>query len=134
MSGIYILIHKPTKEEIIEVSDWLYKNLKRRYTSRVDTYHDGSVISIWGRRIYIELRCGETVDNLSGIWPTYYYTEGDDRVADLLEQGACKVNGRRIKDIVDVLFVVYEFMWSFANIDNWLIESEDSEIDKKKEC
>lgn len=121
--SLYILIHKPTIEECKDVSEYLYETLNKLYPDKVHSYYDGTCMDIWGRRIHIETRHGEA-GRLAGVWPNYYYTEDNECVADLLEQGACKVNGRRLNFVSDVLSVVSGFMAMFSQIDTWLDEED----------
>lgn len=124
MSRIYIIIHKPTKEEIKDISTYLYETLSKLYPTYVHSHYDGSLISIWNGRIGIDMRCGTEPSRLAGICPSYYYTEGSEYVADMLEQGACKVNGRRLKEVRDIFPVIAGFMSMFAQIDTWLDEED----------
>lgn len=119
----YIVIHKDTYIDAMEASNYIYKYLETLYPGRVDAYHDGSFIDI-DNRIQIDFRYGAYPCKFGGLRFNYYYTDNNGIVVDMLEQGAAKRNGKRLKNLDQVVQIVKFYMTMFDEIDAWL-EKED---------
>lgn len=123
--SVYIVVHKKEYKDARKVSDYLYKTLKELYPSKLYRYHDDQVITL-GNGIQIDLRFGTNPYRLAGLWPNYYYVEDDGDIADMLEMGACKCNGKRLKNLDQVIHIVKLYMAMFDEIDKWLDKEDEN--------
>lgn len=121
--GAYIVIHKTKCEEAKADSTYLCEILHILYPGKVHSRYDGSLITVDGN-IRIDIRCGTDPDKLAGIPSNYWYSDSDGVVADMLEQGACKCNGKRLNNIEQVVQIVRFYMTMFSEIDEYLAGKE----------
>lgn len=119
----YIVIHKDTYKDVMEASNYLYECLDILYPGKVHAYHDGSFIDI-DDRIHIDFRYGTDPCKFGGLLVNYYYTDNDGLIVDALEQCATKHNGKRLKNLDQIVQIVKFYMTMFDEIDAWL-DKED---------
>ena len=123
--SVYIVVHNTKYDEIKETSKYLYETLNKLYPDIPRSYHDGSFIVIGGD-IQIDLRWGIEPDKLAGIRPNYYYTDSDGYMADMLAQSAYKVNGKRLKNMEQLIQIINFYMSMYTVINQWL-ETQNKE-------
>ena len=112
----YIVVHKDTYKDVMEASNYIYECLETLYPGKVHAYHDGSFIDI-DYRIQIDFRYGTDPCKFGGLRFNYYYTDNNGIVVDMLEQSAAKRNGKRLKNLDQIVQIV---MTMFDEIDAWL--------------
>lgn len=120
----YIVIHTTKCEGAKAASKYLCETLNTLYPTRAYLHYNGRVVVV-DDRIYIDLRCGTDPDKLAGIRPNYWYSDDYGGVIpDMLEQGACKCNGKRLDNIEQVVQIVIFYMTMFSEIDEYLAGKE----------
>lgn len=117
MSVIFI-VHTTTKEDMVKAFEQVHDDLSWLFPGEVNRHYDNTLITM-KNGINISFRCGTNPDKLAGLWPNYYYTDNDE-VADMLVQGACKVNGKRLDRLDYIAQIVLFYMDMFEDIDDWL--------------
>lgn len=98
-----IVIHRHSAEEI----DMIFKELCWRLNVTHEYDKSRHLISIKKgllHPVYIEGR-GGSYEKLAGLRPDFYNVE-DGRIESILEQGASKVNGIKLRNVCDVLKII----------------------------
>ena len=121
--GLYIVVHKTRYEELKAARNYLCEKLDELYPGKVHSYYDGRFISL-KNGISIDLRCGAEPYKLAGLRADYYYTDDWGDVADMLEQSACKCDGKRLKNLGQVVHIIASYMTMKTDIDKMLIGEE----------
>lgn len=119
----YILVHKDVYKDTMEASKYIYECLCELYPGKVHVYHHNSFIEI-DNCIQIDFRSSADPCKFAGLLLDYYYTDNNCLIADALEQSAAKHNGRKLKNLDQVIQIVKFYMTLFDEIDAWL-DKED---------
>lgn len=100
---MHIVIYRYSAEEL----DRILKELCGRLNVTHEYDKSRHLISIKKgllHPVYIEGRCG-SYEKLAGLRPDFYNVE-DGRIEWILEQGASKVNGIKLRNVCDVLKII----------------------------
>lgn len=124
--SVYIVVHERTVEDAMNASKFIFERLDAIFPGKPRSCYDGRFITM-GNGIDIDFRCGTNTDKLGGIRPNYYYTDDSDYVADMLEMGACKVNGKKLGKLCYVIHIVSLYMLLNMQIDDWLENTKKGE-------
>lgn len=104
MNRLNIVIYRNSAEELDRIFDEL---LKRLSISNIYVDYDRLLLSVKDGLlypVYIDGRTGPC-EKLAGIRPDFYNTD-DKEMLWFLKQGASKVNGVKLDDVLDVLKIV----------------------------
>lgn len=112
--GLFFVVHKTYREDAQRASDYLCETLHKLYPDvGIYRYYNGQLIKIYGGFIRIDVRCGTDSTKFAGICHDYYYTDDDGEVANMLEMGACRCNGRRLEDLEQVVQIIVSWLDTF---------------------
>ena len=115
--SLFFVVHKTYREDVQRASEYLCKTVHELCPDvSIRSYYNGQLIRINGGRIQIDVRCGTESHKFAGIWPDYYYTDDDGEIANMLEMGACRVNGRRLEDPEQVVQVIVNWLDMFRKL------------------
>lgn len=115
--ALFFVIHRTYREDAQRASDYLCEKVHELCPDvGIYRYYNGQIIDICGGRIRIDIRCGTESHKFAGICPDYYYTDDDGEVANRLEMGACRVNGRRLEDLEQVVQVIVSWLDMFRKL------------------
>lgn len=107
--SLHFIIHKEKVDDIKECSAYIIDELINAFPGiRIGRFYNNTYITV-GCSIFIDFRCGTDPCKLAGIRPDFYYSDNDN-VAEMIEQGACKVGGKRFTNIDSVIAIIIQYL------------------------
>lgn len=107
--GLYFIIHKTDIDEFSKIPGQILEDLIDHGIDKLGRIHFSGVMINLGLDITIDFRCGDNPDKFAGVRPDFWYSD-NDVIAEMLELGADKCGGQRLKDISRVVPIITEYL------------------------
>lgn len=106
-----IVVHRVDKEIVESDMDYIHDKLNNLFPDKFHIDYKTHMIYVGaGRRLAVIFRWGDDPCKFGGVWPEYYLSDSED-IANVLEQGACKIDGKRLYDIDLVIrAIAYKYL------------------------